>query len=532
MARSPIGARFAPYWLFLAFGLLNAVLYANLLPLWEGFDEPFHYAYVEHVATRGALPVFGAADVPLEVEESVRLTPASAPVRENLPYVMTFSEYFALPAAERAARRAALWRTPTEWRGTVKPGANSNYEAQQAPLAYLALAPLDILWAREPLPVRVLRLRLVCAVAAVLLCFGAALALARRLEMGTAVTSLMLLLLLCAQMFYGATAHVANDWLAVGLSAWFFVALVRYLQQPTLRAAIWLGAVVGAGLLTKAYFLAWAATAALAAVLGRRARIAQAGAFALVLCAMAAPWFLRNLHVYGSLSVMQQTMRGVKHHDILRAALTLPWGKTLAAQLRGALWTGNSSFNSFSRTTLNLILILLGMALVAWLVTVRRARQGALERWLAIALGIFGLALAYACAVFHAYRAGSVHLMSWHTAAGFLPLACLAACGPRRAGAAGKWLASALAIGFAYLNIATYAIKLIPQYAGCDAGRFRWHEFHNCYVAAGDRTLRLLSDTALGPAWLILALAPVVSALALCVAGVTMRRWFVEANPQ
>ena len=145
---------------------------------------------------------------------------------------------------------------------------------------------------------------------------------------------------------------------------------------------------------------------------------------------------------------------------------------------------------------------------------------------------MFGLALAYACAVFHAYRAGSVHLMSWHTAAGFLPLACLAACGLRRAGAMGTWLAAALAIGFAYLNIATYAIKLIPQYAGCDAGRFRWHEFHNCYVASGERTLRLLSDTALGPAGLILALTPVVSVLALCVAGVTVRRWFVEANPQ
>jgi hypothetical protein len=528
-------ARLAPYWLFLVFGLLNAVLYANLLPLWEGFDEPFHYAYVEHVATRGVLPVFGAAHVALDVEESLRLAPASAPVRENLPYVMTFSEYFALPAAERAARRAALWRIPAGWRGTVRSGANSNYEAQQAPLAYLALAPLDLLWAREPLPVRVLRLRLVCGIAAVLLCFGAALALARRLEMGTAATSLMLLLLVCAQMFYGATAHVANDWLAVSLSAWFFVALVRFLGAPTRGAALWLGAVAGAGLLTKAYFLAWAAAAALAvlaAVLGRRARIAQAGAFALVLCGLAAPWFLRNLYVHGSLRVMQQTMRGVERGDIVRAALTLPWGETLAAQLRGALWTGNSSFNSFSRATLNLILVLLGTALAAWLVTLRRARHGVSERWLAVALGIFGLALAYACAVFHAYRTGSVHLMSWHTAAGFLPLACLTACGLRRTRAPGKWPAAALAIGFAYLNIATYAWKLIPQYAGCDAGRFRWHEFHNCYVVAGDRTLRLLSDTALGPAWLILTLTPVVGVLALCLAGVTVRRWFAEANPQ
>ena len=29
------------------FGILNACLYSALLPLWEGFDEAFHYGYVE-----------------------------------------------------------------------------------------------------------------------------------------------------------------------------------------------------------------------------------------------------------------------------------------------------------------------------------------------------------------------------------------------------------------------------------------------------------------------------------------------------
>jgi hypothetical protein len=534
--RLPFGERFAPYWLFLVFGLANAILYANIQPLWEGFDEPFHYAFVEHVATHGALPVYGAAHVALDVEESLRLAPASVPVRENLPYVMTFSEYFALPAAERASRRAALWRIPAGWRETVRAGANSNYEAQQAPLAYVALAPLDMLWASAPLPARVLRLRLVCTISAVLLCFGAALAFARLLEMDTATTSLMLLLLVCAQMLYGATAHVANDWLAVSLSAWFFVALARYLQQPTLRAAIWLGALVGAGLLTKAYFLAWAVTTALAVlamVLRRRARMAHAIACALVMCALAAPWFWRNFQVYGSLSVTQQTMRGIDSSQILRAVLRLDWGETIAAQMRGALWTGNSSFSSFSRSTLNTILVLLAIALVAWLATLRRSRCGTVERWMTLAMGVFGLALAYACAVFDAYsKTGSVHLMSWYPMAISLPLACLASSGLRRSGAAGKWLASALAIGFAYLIVATYAIKLIPQYAGCDIGRVRWRELHHCYVAAGGRTVQLLADTALGPAWVILSLTAVVTILATCLVGVTVRRWFVESDPR
>ena len=32
--------------LLIAYGVANALLYATLLPLWEGFDEPFHYSYV------------------------------------------------------------------------------------------------------------------------------------------------------------------------------------------------------------------------------------------------------------------------------------------------------------------------------------------------------------------------------------------------------------------------------------------------------------------------------------------------------
>ena len=39
----------------LGYGLLNATLYTGLLPLWEGFDEPFHYGYVQHLRERNAL---------------------------------------------------------------------------------------------------------------------------------------------------------------------------------------------------------------------------------------------------------------------------------------------------------------------------------------------------------------------------------------------------------------------------------------------------------------------------------------------
>lgn len=40
----------------IAYAFLNAVLYSLLLPLWEGFDEPFHFGYVQQLANGQGLP--------------------------------------------------------------------------------------------------------------------------------------------------------------------------------------------------------------------------------------------------------------------------------------------------------------------------------------------------------------------------------------------------------------------------------------------------------------------------------------------
>ena len=55
-------------------GALNAILYAGLLPLWDGFDEPFHYGYVQYLRTHGSLPVLGRA-----VHEPIVSVPRSVP---------------------------------------------------------------------------------------------------------------------------------------------------------------------------------------------------------------------------------------------------------------------------------------------------------------------------------------------------------------------------------------------------------------------------------------------------------------------
>jgi hypothetical protein len=60
------------------------------------------------------------------------------------------------------------------------------------------------------------------------------------------------------EMLYATIAHVSNDWLAVSVSVWVFAAWAAFLQNPHLRTALTASAWLATGLVTKAYFLAFA----------------------------------------------------------------------------------------------------------------------------------------------------------------------------------------------------------------------------------------------------------------------------------
>src|SRR3954467_397616 len=110
----------------LAYGVLNATLYTGLLPLWEGFDEPFHYGYVQHVRTQLALPRLGETNLSSEVWASIPLAPSSHVVQHNIPQVVTFREYFRLPAGERWALRKRLYSIDPG--AALLPSGTRNYE--------------------------------------------------------------------------------------------------------------------------------------------------------------------------------------------------------------------------------------------------------------------------------------------------------------------------------------------------------------------------------------------------------------------
>jgi hypothetical protein len=254
--------------LLFIYGALNAVLYVSLLPLWEGFDEPFHYGYVEELSRRHRLPRLGDTVLPDDVCKSLAIAPVSHVVKHNLGFARTFDEYFQMPLAERSAARSAL----QELQPSAQPGnCGLNYEAQQAPLAYLVLAPIDWLMDQGSLVRRIWILRLVCGLFASLASTGLLFRLARRLRLEDQGANAVVFIALSSQMFYATTCHVANDWLAVPMMIWFFERLLAVADRPSGARIALLAASLSGGLLTKSYFLAMLpVTAALIlAALGR-----------------------------------------------------------------------------------------------------------------------------------------------------------------------------------------------------------------------------------------------------------------------
>ena len=491
--------------------VVNAALFGALLPLWEGFDEAFHYGYVESLWQSHRLPVFRQATVPYDVVASFELAPVSNVVRRAIPEAFPYDAWFALSVAERESRRRDLDRLPADSRAV----ARGNYEAHQPPLAYLLLAPVDWSLARLPLTLRVLLLRMVCGVGAVVLLFLGASALCHALEVPEPFATAALFGIFCSEMLYASAAHVANDWLAIGVSALLLAALARFVRQPDRRTVVEVGGWLAAGLLTKAYFLVFAVFAAgVAATMlwRRRVRMATIVPAAVLVVVLAGPWYLRNFLLYGNAGGTPEALDGIGVKQALAAAPHIDWPATAGYLARASLWTGNNSFNSYSRTTLDVLLALLACGVGAWCWR-RRSAQSA-EWTVFFAVVVFLAAVAYEGCAMVADRPGQAVAgpSPWYTQVLLVPVMVLAFLGMARWKRAGSVVAAAVVTLGAWIMITTWTLKLFPMYSGGGSSAMRFKDAWNWWAHGAAVHARDLSVTALAPAvWLYAGLAVAVA---------------------
>ena len=336
-------------WLcFLARGLF----YCSFLPLWEGYDEWAHFAYVERLVTTGGFLVDREAPVSLEVQASLKSAPVPWESRGMQKLAVTEDEYWRLPPDQRAERQLQLSAIPQSQSHLTDPSGPRIYEGLQPPLYYWLLSVPYRILRNESLVDRVFFLRYVSLIIA---SFSVPLVfLVAYRVIGSAAAALgASALLAAAPEFMVDVCRVGNECLGVVLYSWLILLCLDQANgRVPRRTGIWAGIALGLGLLTKAYFLT--AVAALSVLYlwriwkapkERRALACNAATTFGVVLLMGGWWYIRNRVISGTWSGLNESvmLRQYGWRQLLDGIGHVRWGRAIDSILVSHVWFGGWS---------------------------------------------------------------------------------------------------------------------------------------------------------------------------------------------
>jgi hypothetical protein len=486
------------YALVMLYGALNAASYSLLLPLWEGFDEAYHYGYVQLLSKSLRFPVLGEAKLSREIWHSLELAPVSHYLQSYTHAPVNFGEYFAFSKQERVERRQRLDSIPRDEQNEPRLD-KPNYEVNQSPAAYLFMASIDHFLSGWPITIRVLTLRLICSILAVVLIADATRRLAARLKLSHLLSAALLFCAFSSQMFYATLCHVCNDTFAVPAMGYLLLAALAATRTGASRDWLLFGLALSIALLIKAYFLFVIPLAifTLGWVLWkRRVDFTAAEHFIAPLAMLAAPWYGRNFLLYNNLSATVQSTSGLGLGDVWKGALNVPWLKSIPYMAHASLWTGNNSFTTFSATTLNIELILLAAGIVLYFV---HSRREAAEWIVVAAIVLFSCGLAVISIAFFLGTQGQAFAaVPWYMQVLLVPVLLIFFLGLSRAPKWGRFIAPTSIGLWAYILAATYIAKLIPLYGGLELPRAHAAALWNWYRQGDEQRDSILATICLG----------------------------------
>jgi 4-amino-4-deoxy-L-arabinose transferase-like glycosyltransferase len=381
--------------LWLAF-VARGLWYSALMPAWEGYDEPFHFAALQNVASGHGMPQADTL-VSLEVQNSLHLLPVPWELQfQSIPQPLTtHDDFWKLPPAERKQRVDAVRALAPEQGSQPATERIQNYESQQAPLYYWA-AGIPMGWmSGQPLLSQLYLLRMLnvlLASAVVLLAWWIARRVLRSDRQAIGVVAIIVLL---PELMINL-ARVGNESLALICYALLLVAALQVAQQPrSWRWWILLGIALGVGLLTKAYFLtAIPAVIVLAGISFWRAREGDAGksailAVAVRLCAalavtlaIAGAWYARVHAATGSWSGQgdDAAMRQVSLLQKLSAIPHVNWKSGVLSVVVSHIWFGGWSFLRVPRNLYVVGVLVIVAAVAGVVIRLSRRRDAKGER--------------------------------------------------------------------------------------------------------------------------------------------------------
>src|SRR5581483_2528940 len=245
--------------------ILQGAFYALLAPMWEGFDEPGHLAYILFIDDHGRPPGFTEPSFPKFFVDANAFLPSV--VAHGAP---SFAQWQAMTPAERdldRARADQLAKNPDRYRVYI----SGNYERQQGPLFYYIAAIPGFVLRRLTLPKLLVAMRLFCVLLA-----SIAVPVAARLfdVFGERALLVCLPLFALAPNTLFTFDRVSNEALAFPLATAIALELVMVIVRPSRGHDLALGLLTAAGVFTRLTFLAILPAIVVALVLTRRKSVA------------------------------------------------------------------------------------------------------------------------------------------------------------------------------------------------------------------------------------------------------------------
>jgi 4-amino-4-deoxy-L-arabinose transferase-like glycosyltransferase len=446
------------------------------LPIWEGYDEPFHFSFIQYVAARKSLPV-PTTPVSREVQQSLHLLPLSWEQRLHAmaPPIYTADSYWELSEAGRTELQRRFRAIPPAC-GMQQGTAPALYEAQQAPLYYWLMAfPLSLA-AGWSLAARVLLLRVLSVLLASLLVPIAYIAAKKFFADGAQALGIVAVITCMPELMIDIS-RVANESLAIAAYSLLTLLLLLAVRPGGSKWFVIAGVVLGLGLLTKAYFLlampAFLMVAGHSAYRcrGERGRILFNAAAGIVGAALLSSWWYWRNHVLTGSWSGEETDVLMAHQPLAArtaAFAHVNWIGGMTSVLVSHIWFGGWSFLKLPKAIY--VIFAIGMiAAVAGLlnlVSKDRLRSDGLMAMLAL-YGFFWIGLMYG--VFVIYNATGISAVpGWYMYAVIVPELLLVTWGlysivPKR----WQWLAlPGMTAAFAAIDFYGVCALLIPYYTG------------------------------------------------------------------
>lgn len=308
--------------------LIRGAFYCRLIPLWEGFDEWSHYAFLEQLR----LHPFVLPRITDPITEEIRRSVQTQPIRHEAADPMLL------------------------------------YEAKQPPLYYWILSiPNGILHAL-PIEDRVFWLRVLSVlIASLAIPFGYFIALELFGSRKLALTVCALIASMPGLMI--DIARIGNDALSVAIASWIIWLLLG-------KKSPWLGLAFGAGLLTKAFFLAFVPLLIL-----RRRFYSLAAAVAI-----SGWWYWRTIRLTGTITgeTMDAAASKLGWSAKFVAMFHDNWLRTLDSMVWTHIWTGAWSFFTVRSWMYRIFEAFFAAAALAIVVALLRRPWGQFKRKLAL----------------------------------------------------------------------------------------------------------------------------------------------------